>query len=110
MDPNDNTPQFTDWPREEQPTPEALSVPLPEFVEQVQIGFCTNGRAMQVQLRFRDGEQPDETNLAHILAWYIAQSAGDLIPIAIRSWHAQRAKMLVDAGDPAPEEPPLERA
>lgn len=61
------------------------------------IAVLSNGRAMGVELRFPEGTELDETNPAHVFAWYIAHAAPDLLVAAINSWHLHRRHMAMQA-------------
>lgn len=70
---------------------------------QVAIVLKTNEVGMTVELQFPEGVVPHETNLAHVVAWYVANGMNQLLPVAVNSWHRQRVAML-NGGQPKPEE------
>jgi hypothetical protein len=64
------------------------------MVEQVSLTFSSNTQGATMDIRFPPGVDMDETNILHVLAWYVTNAAPTLLPIAIQSWHAQRLAML----------------
>lgn len=73
---------------------------------QVAVVLKTNKFGMTVELQFPEGVVPSETNVAHVVAWYVANGMNQLLPVAINSWHVQRRAMLKNAlpALPGPEE------
>jgi len=65
-----------------------------EYVRQVSLHLSLNNMGPRLELEFPSGLQDvDERNPLHILAWYYAHGAVQLMPVAIQSWHLTRAAM-----------------
>jgi hypothetical protein len=97
-----NTPELADGEH-----PAALLDTLPPGMEETcAVVLLTDGRTMAIELRFPEGTVLDEKNPAHVLAWYIAKAAPDLLVAAVNSWHLQR-HAVARAQASANEEPGL---
>lgn len=76
---------------------------------QVAILLKTNEKGLAVELQFPNGIVPNERNVAHVVAWYLANGMDQLLPVAIQSWHAQRLAMLQQSGQASQQSPQQER-
>jgi len=71
-----------------------------EYVLQASIHLSLNNLGPRLELEFPSGLQSlDERNPLHILAWYYAHAAVQLMPIAIQSWHLTRAALKAQAAE-----------
>lgn len=64
------------------------------FEHQCTIHFAMNAVGARAELVLPPGQDLDETNLCHVLSWYIQNAMGQLIPVAVQSWHVTRRAML----------------
>lgn len=64
------------------------------MVEQVRLTFLSNSKGATVEVLIPNGGEMNERNMLHVMAWYITNAFGQLLPVAINSWHAQRLAML----------------
>lgn len=64
------------------------------MVEQVRLTFLSNSKGATVEVQIPNGGEMNERNMLHVMAWYITNAFGQLLPVAINSWHAQRLAML----------------
>jgi hypothetical protein len=65
-----------------------------EYVRQASLHLLSNNLGARLEIEFPDNVELDERNPLHILAWYFAHGATELMPIAIQSWHLSRRAML----------------
>lgn len=86
--------------------PDAAPVfdPNDPMVEQVKLTFSSNKQGANMDISFPPGVDMDEKNILHVLAWYVANAAGQLLPIAIQSWHAYRLGLLQKPAANEPED------
>lgn len=79
----------------------AIATPGDPPALQVTLRFLTNTKGMVIEAEYPPNTEPDERNVAHVLAWYIANAGGELLPVAINSWHAQRLLQVRSAQEQA---------
>ena len=71
-----------------------VSTPEDPMTEQVKLTFLANSKGATIEVAIPNGGDMNEKNMLHVLAWYITNAFGQLLPVAINSWHAQRLAML----------------
>jgi hypothetical protein len=71
-----------------------ISTPDDPMTEQVKLTFLSNSKGATIEVAIPNGADMNEKNMLHVLAWYITNAFGQLLPVAINSWHAQRLAML----------------
>src|SRR3989304_2577348 len=70
-----------------------------EYVRQVSLPLSVNNLGPRLEIEFPDAVTDiDEANPLHVLAWYYAHAAEQLMPVAIQSWHLTRASLKEHGG------------
>jgi hypothetical protein len=77
----------------------ANDTPVDEYVDQVGVRFALSGVGARVEVELPAGQDMDEKNPLHVLAWYISAHFSDLLPTAINAWHVARGLAARSGGD-----------